>query len=162
MKEIWFTRVNNALIATDEDSRKVIERLEHGECKAFRPVGVRDPVSHRRYWVMCTETAKNVKQIEIDRIQKQPVYMRIWSKEDVHTALKFCTGLYDVLPVGSTDYAIRVPRSTDFDRMSPEEWALHWPKVLDALLDKVVPHVEIPEARDEMCKYIERWAAEAA
>jgi hypothetical protein len=162
VREVWFARVNDALISTDEDSLKVIRRMEPGECKAFRPIGVRDPVSHRRYWVMCTETARNVRQIEIDRIGKQPVYMRVFCKEDVHTAMKLCTGLFDVLPVGGTNYAIRVPRSTDFDRMTPEEWAAYWPKVMDVLLEKVVPEIEVPEARDDMCRSIERWSVEAA
>lgn len=162
MKEIWFARVNDALISTDEDSLKLIRRMEIGECKAFRPAGVRDPVSHRRYWVLMTLTAKNVKRIEIDRVNRQPVYMRIWTKEDVHTAMKLCTGLYDTLPVGGTDYAIRVPKSTDFEKMTPEEWIAYWPKVMDVLLEKVAPDIEIPEARDEMLASIERWQAEAA
>lgn len=162
MREVWFARTDDTLISTDEDSLKVIRRMEPGECKAFRVIGVRDSVAHRRYWVMCNETAKNVKRIEIDRVGGQPVFMRIFTKEDVHTAMKLCTGLYDVLPVGGTDYAIRVPRSTDFERMTPEEWALYWPRVLEVLLDKVAPDIEIPEARDDMLRSLERWAAEVA
>lgn len=162
MREIWFARRLDKLIATDDDSQKVIDRLAEGECKAFRVIGVRDPVAHHRYWVLMTTTAKNVKRIEIDRVGGQPVYMRIFSKEDAHTAMKLCTGLYDVLPVGGTDYAIRVPRSTDFERMTPEEWGLYWPKVLEVLIEKVTPDIEVPEARDDMMKSIERWASEAA
>lgn len=160
-REVWFARNNDALIPTDEDSVKTIRRLGQGECKAFRPVGVRDPQSHRRYWVLQTMVAKYVKRIEIDRVNGQPVYMRIFSKEDAHTAMKLCTGLYDVLPVGGTDYAIRVPRSTDFDRMTPEEWVPYFVNVMEVLLDKVVPHIEIPEARDEMLLSLERWQSEA-
>lgn len=162
MREVWFARNNDALIPTDEDSIKAIRRLEQGECKAFRPIGVRDPVSHRRYWVMMTETAKHVKRIEIDRVDRKPVYMRIFDKKHAHTAMKFCTGLYDVLPVGGMDYEIRVPRSTDFEQMTPEEWIAYWPKVLDVMLEKVAPEIEIPEARDDMLRSIERWTAEAA
>lgn len=162
MRDIWFARRADHLIATDDDSRKIIDRLGEDECKAFRPVSVRDPVAHHRYWAMMTTTAKNVKRIEIDRVGGQPVYMRIFSKEDAHTAMKLCTGLYDVLPVGGTDYAIRVPRSTDFERMTAEEWALYWPKVLEVLIEKVAPDIEVPEARDDMMRSIERWAAEAA
>jgi hypothetical protein len=162
VKEVWFARVNNALIATDDDSRKVIERMAVGECKAFRPIGVRDSVSHRRYWVMMTETAKNVRRIEIQRVYGQPVYMPIFDKHHAHTAMKFCTGLFDVLPVEGADLAIRVPHSTNFDEMSPEEWHDYWPKVLDVLLEKVAPEIQIPEARDAMLISIERWQAEAA
>lgn len=162
MKEVWLARVNDALIATDEDGRKVIHRLSPGECKAFKPVGVRDPLSHRRYWAMCTQTAKWVRRIEIDQQDGKPVYMPIHNKNHAHTAFKLCTGLYDVLPVEGTDYAIRVPHSTSFEEMTPEQWLEYWPKVLDVLLEKVAPEIEVPEARSEMLMSIERWQAEAA
>jgi hypothetical protein len=159
---VWFARVNDALVSTDEDSRKVIERLDQAECKAFEPVGVRDPVAHKRYWALMNMVGKHVKRIEIDRIGKQPVYMRIFDKDSAHNAMKLCTGHYDTLPVGSTDYAIRVPRSTDFRSMTPEEWALYFPKVLDVIVEKAAPEVETPEARDEMLMCAERWHREAA
>lgn len=163
MKEVWFARVNDALISTDEDSLKVIRRMEPGECKAFRPIGIRDPVSHKRYWAMMTQTAKHLKQIEIDRVEGRPVHMRLFGdKGRAHHAMKLCTGLYDTLPVGGTDYEIRVPRPTNFEDMTPEEWQAYFPKVLEVLLDKVAPEIEIPEAQDEMLRSIERWQAEAA
>lgn len=158
MKEIWFTRNNNALIPTDEESQKVIGRMGQGECKAFRPIGVRDPVSHRRYFALMRMTARNVKHIQIDRVEGRPVYMRLFGDEArAHAAMKLCTGLYDTMPVGGSDYEIRVPRSIAFEKMTPEEWAAYFPKVMDVLLEKVVPEIEIPEARDEMCQCIERW-----
>lgn len=164
MREIWFARGHgDTLIPTDEDGVKAIQRLADGECKAFRPIGVRDPQSHRRYWAMMTETAKNVKRIEIDRVDGKPVYMRLFGdKSRAHSAMKLCTGLFDTLPVGGTDYEIRVPRSTNFEEMTPEEWVAYWPKVLDVLLEKVAPEIELPEARDSMLISIERWQAEAA
>lgn len=161
-RAVWFARVGDHLVRTDEDGGKVIDRLGEGECKAFQPIGVRDPVAHRRYWAMMGMVGKYVKRIEIDRIGKQPVYMRIFDKESAHNAMKLCTGLYDTLPVGSTDYAIRVPRSTNFDKMTPEEWIAYWPQVMDVLIDKAAPEIEIPEARDEMLKSLERWHQERA
>jgi len=121
MREIWFYRVGGSLMPTDDDSRKVIERMSDGECKAFRPIGVRDPVMHRRYWALCGDLPRKASRIEIDRMNGKPVYMPIRSKEDAHAAFKLCTGLFDVLPVEGTDFAIRVPHSTNFERMTPEE-----------------------------------------
>jgi hypothetical protein len=162
-REVWFARRGEALIPADPDSGKLIERMGEDECRAFRPVGVRDPQSHRRYWAMMTETARNVKRIEIDRVDGQPVYMRLFGdKSRAHAAMKLCTGLYDTLPVGGSDYEIRVPRSTNFEEMTPEEWIAYWPKVLDVLLEKVAPEIEVPEARDGMLISIERWQREAA
>lgn len=162
-REVWFARRENHLIATDDDSRKVIERLGEDECKAFRPIGVRDPVSHRRYFAMMRMTARNVKQIQIDRVDGKPVYMRLLGDEKrAHEAMKLCCGLYDTLPVGNSDYEIRVPRSIAFEQMTPEEWVPYFVKVLDVLLEKVAPEIEVPEAQNEMLKSIERWASEAA
>lgn len=163
MNEVWFARSNNALIPTDEPSQKVISRLEQGECKAFRPIGVRDPVSHRRYFALMRMTARNVTRIEIDRIEGRPVFMRLLRDEKrAHEAMKLCTGLYDTLPVSGSDYEVRIPRSIAFEKMTPEDWAAYFPKVMDVLLDKVVPYIEAPEARDEMCQCIERWQEAAA
>jgi hypothetical protein len=162
MNNVWFARSSGSLIATDDDSQKLIERMGDGECRAFKPIGVRDSVEHRRYWVTMTLVGKHCRRIEIDRLGKQPAYMRIHSKEDAHTAMKLCTGLYDTLPVGGTDYAIRVPKSTDFDRMTPEEWKAYWPKVIDVLVEKAAPEFDSTEARDDMLQYLERWQLEAA
>jgi hypothetical protein len=163
MNEVWFARSNNALIPTDEDSQKVIAKLEQGECQAFEVLGIRDPVSFRRYWVLMTLAAKHVKRIEIDRDRatRQPVYLTIRDKEDASDAMKFCTGHFDTLPVGSTDYAIRKLRSISYAKMTPEQWNRYLPPVFEALLDKVVPFIEVPEARDEICRSIERWQEEA-
>lgn len=162
MKEVWFVRLGGSLAPADDDAKKVIQRMADGECKAFRPASIRDPVEHRRYWAMMTLVAKNVRRIEIDRVGREPVYMRILTKENAHNAMKLCTGLYDTCPVGSTDFAVRVPHPTNFDEMTSEEWGRYWPKVMEVLLEKAVPEVEIPEAQNEMLRCLERWQAEAA
>lgn len=160
--EIWFARHGASLVATDDDSRKVIERLSDGECQCFKRIGVRDIQMHRRYWALMTLIAKNVRRIEIDRLGGQPVYMPIFSKENAHTAMKLCTGLYDTLPVGGSDYCVRVPHSTGFTEMTPDEWLLYWPEVLAVFVDKIAPNIEVPEARDDALRYVERWSQEAA
>jgi hypothetical protein len=160
--EVWFARRGESLIATDDDSRKVIERLDEAECQCFKRIGVRDPVAHRRYWALMSDLPKKVRRIEIDRLGGQPVYMPIFNKGNAHTAMKLCTGLYDTLPLGGSDYCVRVPHSTGFESMTADEWLLYWPEVLEVCVEKVAPAIEIPEARDDMLRYIERWHREAA
>lgn len=160
--EVWFARRGEVLIATDEESRKVIQRLGDAECQCFKRIGVRDPVAHRRYWALCGSLPKKARRIEIDRVDGKPVYMPIRTKEDAHTAFKLCTGLYDRLPVEGTDYAIRVPHSTNFEAMTPDEWLPYWLAVLEVCVEKIAPEIEAPEARDDMLRYVERWTAEAA
>ena len=76
--------------------------------------------------------------------------------------MKICTGLYDAVPIQGTQFALRVPHSTNFDEMTSDEWLLYWPSVLEVCVEKVAPMIEIPEARDDMLRYVERWALEAA
>lgn len=160
--EIWFARQGDVLIATDTDSRKVIDRLQPGECQPFKRIGVRDLTMHHRYWALMTVIAKNVRRIEIDRLGGQPVYMPIFNKDNAHTAMKLCTGLYDTLPVGGSDYCVRVPHSTGFNEMTPDEWLLYFPEVLEVVAEKVAPNIEIPEARDDILRSVERWHREVA
>ena len=160
--EVWFVRQGAGLFPTDEDSRKVIARLDDGECQAFKRIGVRDPVMHRRYWALMTDLPKKVRRIEIDRVEGKPAYMEIHHKGHAHAAMKICTGLYDAIPIEGTQFALRVPHSTNFDEMTPDEWLLYWPEVLNVCVEKVAPEIEIPEARDDMLRYVERWAREAA
>lgn len=159
---VWFARRGDVLIPTDEDSRKVLQRLKQGECDCFKRIGVRDPVMHRRYWALMTDLPKKIRQIEIDREDGKPVHMPIYNKGHAHAAMKLCTGLYDALPVGATGYCVRVPHSTNFDEMTPDEWMLYWPNVLEVCVERVAPEIQVPEARDDLLRYVERWAQEAA
>jgi hypothetical protein len=165
LNEVWFRKVSgrgkSGLIATDAASGGVIDAMKDDECRAFEPVAVRDPVSFRRFWHLMEEAAKYVTVIEIDRIGKQPVYMRIFDKESACEAIKFCIGHYDTLPVGSTDYAIRKARSINFRKLKQPEWAALMPKIYDVLLEQVAPEIRDDKARDDFLKCIEQGQAQA-
>lgn len=166
MTRLWLAKVarngKSGLIGTDDESRAFIDSLSAGECREFEPVSSRSLLDHHRYWVLCTEAAKHVTRIEIDREDGKPVFYPVRNKEDVHTALKFCTGLYDKLPIEGTSFSIRVPKSTNFRTMKREQWEKHWPLVLEAFTDKVAPHIADDEARASLMQCIERWSAECA
>jgi hypothetical protein len=159
VKEVWFARSNNALIPTDEDSQKVIARLEQGECKAFEEIGIRDPVSFRLYWGgFMTPMAKYLSEVEIDRQDREPVmYALHGDKGRADTATKLAIKHYDESFIGNTGYSIRTPRSISYRRMTPGQWNEYLPKVMEFLLEKVAPNIEVPEARDDMLMAIERW-----
>lgn len=160
MSEIWLARVNNALIATDEDSRAAIEGMEPGECQAFEPVGVRDPVSFRKYWAMCALIAKHVRQIEIDRINRQPVFKRVFDREDVSDSIKLGTGLYVDHPVASTEYAIREVKSISYKRMKPAQWAEYVKRVAPFVQKQILPDVKDPAAQDDLIMMLGKWLRE--
>jgi len=162
--EVCFARVNNALIATDEDSRAVIERMAPGECQFFELIGVRDQTSFRKYWAMCALIAKHVRQIEIDRIRVdgrlQSVYRRILDREDVSNAIKLGTGLYIEHPVGSTDYAVREVLSISYRKMTPAKWAEYVKRVAPFVQKKVLPDVKDCAAQDDLVKMLGKWLRE--
>lgn len=158
--QIWLARRGNDLIATDDDSSKVIADMEEGECQCFELIGVRDPVSFRRYWVMATLIAQHVRQIEIDRVNRQPVYMRIFDRENVSDAIKLGVGLYTQMPVGSTEYAIRKVDSISYAKMTPAKWGEYVKRVAPFVVKKILPDVQDPGARDEICRLIGKWLRE--
>jgi hypothetical protein len=150
--KIFLARHGDSLVSTDEESLRVIRRIGEGECQYFKRIAVRDGVAHRRYWGLMRLIANNVDQIEIDRIRGVPVYMPVFNEQNAHTAMKLCTGHYDTLPLGGSHYAVRVPKATNFEDMTPDEWLAYWPRVLDVVQEKVLPGVSVPTAEFEMLK----------
>ncbi len=137
----WLTKHGRGFLPADEESEALHRRMEIGEAAYFEQVRVRDARSFKRYWLLMTRIAENVESIEID----EGVWMPIRRKEDAHTAMKLITGLYDTLPVVGTPFAIRVPKSTSFKEMTPDEWDAFLPRVLDAVHEKVLPGIEASE-----------------
>lgn len=162
--EVWFARVNDALVSTDEESLACIRSLEPGECSAFELIGVRDPVSFRKYWAMCALIAQHVRQIEIDRIKvdgrQQPVYKRILDREDVSNAIKLGVGLYLEHPVGSTDYAVREVQSISYRKMTPAKWAEYVKRVAPFVQKRVLPDMKDRGAQDDLIKMLSKWLRE--
>lgn len=158
---IWLARRGESLGSTDRESAKLIAELGEGELEYFEHVGVRDKVAFRRYWVMCTKIAANVRQIEIDRVNRQPVYMRIFDCVNVSNAIKLGIGFYTEMPVGSTEYAIRTVDSIAWDKLSPAKWKKFILKAAPFVVKKILPYVEDPNAKDEISKLLNKWLWEA-
>lgn len=158
--EVWLAKQGNALLATDEDSSKVIDEMGDGECQCFELIGVRDPKSFKKYWVMCTHIAKHVRQIEIDRVNRQSVYMRIFCRENVSDAIKLGVGLYTQMPVGSTEYAIRKVESISYAKMTPAKWGEYVKRVAPFVVKKIAPEVQDAGAKDDLIQIIGKWLRE--
>lgn len=158
--EVWLVKQGAALLSTDKESAKTIADMEDGECGCFELIGMRDPVSFRKYWVMNSHIAKHVRQIEIDRVNRQPVYMRIFSREDASDAIKLGIGFFTTMPVGSTDYAIRKVKSISYASMSPNKWKYYIKRVAPFVVKKVMPEIQDPYAKDELVQIISKWLRE--
>jgi hypothetical protein len=146
--EAWVTRTLTGLVAADDDTKKLIERHQVG---STFPVDIpyrltRSGAWHRRYWVLMSMLADNLEQVEVE----PGVMLTIRNKDDVHVAMKYATGLFDSYALEGG--VLRIIKSTAFDRMTPDEWAAYWAKVLDAVHAKFLPGVEIASIENEIAR----------
>jgi hypothetical protein len=146
--DAWIAKHGRGFMPADEDADKAHARMEAGECAFVRFIRVRDPVAHRRYWKLMTLCAENCERIELERGQ----WMPIRNKDDVHAAIKLCTGFYDPIFDAFGSVIAKIPKSTSFADMTKDEWASYWPRVLDVVQEKVMPGVDIPEVEYEIQK----------
>lgn len=78
--------------------------------------------------------------------------MLIHDKDDVHTAVKFLTGHCNLILDSNGKPVFAIPKSTDFENMDAEDWAVYWPKVIAAVQESVMPGVSIPSVELELLK----------
>lgn len=133
-------------LPASEDAQKVLGRMAQGEIAWMKPLRIRDPVAHRRYWKLMSMCAENCDRIELPYGGS----MEIHSKDDVHTAIKICTGhvTWVLDAFGKPTFAL--PKSTDYESMTGDEWAEYWPRVLDVVQERVLPGIQLPEIEHEM------------
>lgn len=144
----WIAKHGRGFLPADEETERAHGRVEVGECIPVRFLRVRDITAHRRYWLLMTVCAKNCERIEV----AHGVFMEIKTKENVHTAMKLCTGYYDELCDAENRPVARIPKSTNFDEMTADEWAEYWPRVCDVVQEQVLPGVSLPEVQLELFK----------
>lgn len=140
MKIELYRRGQGFLPASDE-AESVRNRMTQGEICWVKVLRVRDPKSHRRYWQLMTLCAENCERIELP----YGGVMMINNKNDVHTAIKLCTGLVDTIFDAFGKPAFQIPKSTSYEEMTEDEWAEYWPRVLDVVQAQILPGVSIPE-----------------
>lgn len=140
-------------LPASEDAQRVHSRMVPGEIAWVKMLRIRDPVSHRRYWALMGLCADNCEQIELP----YGGVMRIHNKDDVHTAIKLCTGLVDTIFDAFGKPAFQIPKSTSYEDMTADDWAEYWPKVLQVIQDSILPGVSIPEVETEIQKCM-GWA----
>jgi hypothetical protein len=109
---------------------------------------------------MCALIAKHVRQIEFDKVNRQPVWKRIFDREDVSNAIKLGTGLYIEHPVASTEYCVREVRSISYKKMNPAQWGEYVKRVAPFVQKKVLPTVKDRAAQDDLIKMLGKWLRE--
>lgn len=147
MKVELFRRGQGFLPAS-EDAERVRNRMAQGEICWVKVLRIRDPVSHRRYWQLMTLCAMNCERIELP----YGGIMRINNKNDVHTAIKLCTGHCDTIFDANGAPVYQIPKSTSYEDMTADEWEEYLPRVFDVVQERVLPGVRMPEMEYEISK----------
>lgn len=148
---VYFTRTGDFLASTDAESLKLIRKLGEGEEVAFKPLRARSVQWNRRYWAMLSQIAPYISEIDIS-MGSRPAMMPVTSAEDLHVALKLITGHCITQQIKGTPYVLRIPKSADFENMSADEWSAWYPKALDAIHQRALPQVDIPEIEEELAR----------
>jgi hypothetical protein len=130
------------------DAEKVLNRMTQGEIAWFKPLRIRDPVAHRRYWALMGLCADNCERINLP----YGGVMLIHSKDDVHTAIKLCTGLCDTIFDAFGKPIFQIAKSTSYEDMTADEWSEFWPRVVDVVINTILPGVSLPEMELEILK----------
>lgn len=148
---VYLARAGDFLASTDEESLKLIRKIGDGEEVAFKPLRVRSLLWHRRYWALMSQLSPHITEINIS-LGAEPVMMPIRSSYELHTAIKLITGHCITQHIKGTGYVLRIPKPTDFDSMTADEWSEFYPKALDAVHQRALPQIEIPEVEEELAR----------
>lgn len=149
--KVWFARAGNFLAATDEQSLKLIRRLGEGEEMPFKALRPRSLKWHKRYWCMVSRISDHISEFNIS-LGNVPAMIPIQSPYDLHTAIKLVTGHCITQHIKGTPYVLRIPKPTDFESMSADEWEAWYPRVLDVIHARALPQIDIPEVEQDLAQ----------
>jgi len=146
-------KLNDGFLPADEVARRLLARLDDGEVLPFKSIRVRDLKSHRRYWKLMELCAHTCEQIQLPG----GGLMEIRCKEDMHTAVKLCTGHCTRIFDADGNLAFVIPSPTNFDDMEADEWDRYLPKAHEVIREKVLPGVPDSVVETEILKLM-GWA----
>lgn len=141
-------RKGQGWLPASDDATKVRDRMQQGEIAWFKPLRVRVPKELRRYWALMTICADNCERI------KMPYggVMLIQSKDDVSDAVKLCTGHCTTIFDMDGKPVYQIPKSISFENMEQSGWEAYWPKVIDVVMQRIMPGVSHESIELELLK----------
>lgn len=149
--QLYFARAGDFLVPTDDESHAFVRKLGDGEETPFKPLKVRSLPFHRRYWSMISQISQHISEINIS-LGPAVAMMSIQSAYDLHTAIKLITGHCITQHIAGTPYVLRIPKPTNFDEMSADEWSDYYPRVITAIHERALPQVKLPEVEQELAR----------
>jgi hypothetical protein len=148
---LYFARAGDFLVSTDAESLGFIRKLGDGEETVFKPLRPRSLQWHRKYWGMLSDIAPHLTEINIS-LGDTPAMMPVNSAEDLHVAIKLITGHCLTQHIKGTPYVLRIPKPTDFSSMTADEWGPFYERALQAIHERALPQVDIPEMQEELAR----------
>lgn len=146
--KIQLYKRGKGFLPASQEAEQVHAKMSQGEIAWFKPMRIRDPVEHRRYWALMTLCAENCERIDLP----YGGVMIVHSKDDVHTAIKLLTGHVETIFDAFGKPAFQIPKSTSYEDMTADEWNEFWPRVVDAVMQHVLPGLKWPEMENEIMK----------
>jgi hypothetical protein len=155
---VWFTRTLSGCVAADSESHRVLAKFPpgttfEGDVKTRQ---ARSVPWNRRYWLLLGRLAEHVSEVNIRELgdSGKPLMMPVQDSKSLHIAMKLICGLSQKYTVESAveTLVVRVPDSIAFDAMEADEWAAYWPRVLDAVHQRVLPGVGNQFIEDDLAR----------
>lgn len=118
---MWLHKRDIALIPSDPEAAKAVEKLGEGEMICVKKISVRSGPWHRWYFGCCKEIGLHQ---EPERLESTIDYaIRFWSGhvEEIRDA---------------KGRIMEVPKRIAFDKLTSEEWAMLWPSFEKTMIEK--------------------------
>mgnify|MGYP001427419596 CR=1 FL=1 len=136
--DLWLTRTLSGFSADESDS-DTVRRMKRIPLGTTVQVELRQPRSVkelRYYWQLCSLVALNHEQFQ--------------TREQVDQALRILTGHCDVFTLDGR--TVQVPKRIAFHKLSQEEWRAYLLRAKDAVIQHLLPGVQLPEIEAEISR----------
>lgn len=136
MAEFWLRRTLHGFAADGDEAAADMRRIPMGtsvRCEITRP---RSVPQLRYYWQLCALVAMNHAELQ--------------TREQVDQAIRILTGHVDLVRIG--DNVVQLPRRIAFSKLSQDEWQAYLMRAKDAVLQHLLPGVELPEVENEIAR----------
>jgi len=138
MADLYLKRTLAGLVADDADAVESLKRIPLGvtvHCQVIKP---RSVPQLRMYWALCALVASNHAELQ--------------TREQVDQALRLLTGHVDLVQVGGQ--TLKLPRRIAFAKLSQDEWSAYLMRAKDAVIQTLLPGVELPEVEEEIARMV--------
>ena len=136
MAEMYLKRTLSGFAPDDADAVASCKRIPVGttvRCEITQPRSVRQL---RYYWALCSIVAQNHAELQ--------------TREQVDQALRILTGHVDLVKLG--EFTVQLPRRIAFAKLSQDDWHAYLRRAKDAVVQHLLPGVELPEFEAEILR----------